>query len=104
MIVERGIAIQIDALLRERLVKRFFDLVGLDFALMRNVTAPAAAIGSGLGKIDVLDDCGRVLGKVELNTLNHTVATPQTLDDFTQSASASPGYFADGFMKFKQRP
>ena len=71
---------------------------------MRNVTAPAAAIFSGLGKIDVFDDCGRVLGKVQLNSLNHTIATPQTLDDFAEPTGVSPGYFADSFLEFKQRP
>ena len=71
---------------------------------MRSVTTPAAAIFPGLGKIDVFDDCGGVLGKVQLNSLNHTIATPQTLDDLAEPASASAGYFADSFLEFKQRP
>lgn len=69
---------------------------------MGNVAAPAPAVFPSLGKIDVLDDCGRVFGKIELDSLDHAVATPKTLDDFTKLAVLSSSDFADGSYEFKQ--
>ncbi len=65
---------------------------------MREFATPSTSVAAGLRKVNMLDDCRRELRMDEGSFLDHTVVTPQALDDFTQFALAGAGDFAKGVL------
>jgi hypothetical protein len=90
---------------RKLLVKRFLDLIGPNFTLMRNIARPSSGIRTGTRNVNVLDDHRNVsitalrMHAAQCGTLNDTVSTPQTLNHIAKHDRFSTGNSTNGFSE-----